>query len=240
MPPATDAPTVEMSAAPPTVSEVIRTHRWKLSGGVAVCLLIVIFVGASSLKGRAAKDEAPSDASEIPTLVSEVRALVQIADEDAPAVATVTDVELLRAQSPLFYRDAQNGDRLLVWKDKIVLYSAAQGRVIAAQPIELPSAEEAAPQKETPTIVVRNASGRAGLAANVTDRLSADGYRVSDPGNAAASYPRSVIVVAEGKSFPQTVNALLAVIGGEVQALPAGEPPFSEDILVILGADARE
>lgn len=223
------------------ISEVVRTHRWKVSGAVALCLLIVIFAGASSIKGRAGSPAIEAEsAHEIPALVTRVRELVDIADEDAPAVATVTDIDALRAQSPLFYRDAQNGDRLLVWKDKIVLYSAAQGRVIAAQPIELPSTEEAAPQTETPIILVRNGSGRAGLAANVTDRLSADGYRMSDPGNAAASYPRSVIVVAEGKAFPQTVNALQAVIGGEVQTLPAGEASFSEDILVILGADARD
>lgn len=63
---------------------------------------------------------------------------------------------------------------------------------------------------------------------------------MSDPGNAASSYPRSLIVVAEGKSFPQTVNALQAAIGGNVATLPAGEASFSEDILVILGADAKE
>ncbi len=167
--------------------------------------------------------------------------MVVIGDTEPPAVASVTDVDLLRQQSPLFYREAENGDRLLIWRDKIVLYSTTRNRVLAVQPVDddiVPTETEAS--EEQPTLLVRNGSGRPGFAADITDRLAAEGFQMQEPGNAAQAYQATLIVVAEGKSFPQSVARLREMLGAEIAVLPAEESATDADILILLGANTTE
>lgn len=187
---------------------------------------------------------------QVTSLVEKVALHIQVKEGEQPTVATIQDVEVLRAQNPDFYKDAKNGDRLLIWSDKAVLYSSTQDRLLAVLPIRIsdtatttsapvtppvPAAPKA-PVVEQAVIDVRNGTQTVGLAKTVAGRLTSTGLKVGQVASAKAS-ASTLIVVKAGASYPQTVEKLALLTGGKVAVLPAGEAAFSGDILLVIGSD---
>lgn len=75
-------------------------------------------------------------------IISEVRALMTIADDIEPTVATIVDVELLRQRNP-FYNKAENGDHLIITTDRAILYRSSEKKIIDVVPIQLEPVENA-------------------------------------------------------------------------------------------------
>lgn len=192
---------------------------------------------------------------EIDALVEKVSKHVSIKAEERPTVATVEDANLLRQQRPAFYHEAENGDKLLVWSDKAVLYSPRRDVVLAVLPIAYATDGEptsgsttststpsdttpTATETQAPTIEVRNGTSRSGLARGATDKAKADGFTTVAPGDAKdRAYTKTVFMVKAGASFPVSEPKLAALLKAEkVEVLP-GEVASTADILVILGAD---
>ncbi|MBP9748867.1 hypothetical protein KBD18_01550, partial [Patescibacteria group bacterium] len=59
-----------------------------------------------------------SKVRDINRLLENVRAHIVINTAEDPTVATVENAETLRQQNPLFYKDVQTGDKLIVWSDR--------------------------------------------------------------------------------------------------------------------------
>lgn len=192
---------------------------------------------------------------EIDALVEKVSRHVSIKAGERPTVATVEDANLLRQQRPAFYSEAENGDKLLVWSDKAVLYSPRRDVVLAVLPIAYATDGEpvsgnatstttpsdttpTASEAQAPTIEVRNGTSRAGLARRATDLAKANGFTTVAPGDAKdRSYTNTVFLVKAGASFPVSEPKLVELLKAEkVETLP-GEVASAADILVILGSD---
>lgn len=69
-------------------------------------------------------------------IVDRVRTLIQIPDDVTPTVATIVDVEKLRAQNP-FYNNAKNGDYLIVTQTRAILFDAEQNVIIDVVPVQI-------------------------------------------------------------------------------------------------------
>lgn len=69
-------------------------------------------------------------------IVERVRGLIDIADDVTPTVATIVDVEKLRAQNP-FYDNASNGDYLIVTPTRAILFDADRGVIIDVVPVQI-------------------------------------------------------------------------------------------------------
>lgn len=69
-------------------------------------------------------------------IVERVRGLIDIADDVTPTVATIVDVEKLRAQNP-FYDNAKNGDYLIVTPTRAILFDADRGVIIDVVPVQI-------------------------------------------------------------------------------------------------------
>ncbi|MCC7522528.1 LytR C-terminal domain-containing protein [Candidatus Uhrbacteria bacterium] len=187
------------------------------------------------------------DPKEVEQVIKRVRELVFTNEQELPAVATIEDVSVLRPQTPVLYRDAQNGDRVLLWQDLIVVFSTVRQRVLAVMPIvgnsastantQPPEQAQNTPVPETPTIEVRNGTPTAGLARVLSDQLKSMGFKVLTPTDAQnKGYTKTKIWVSTDKPFPETLKRLLEVTGGEVvNTLPA-EGSTQADILIIVGA----
>lgn len=78
-------------------------------------------------------------------IITEVRALIAIPEDVEPTVATIVDIEALRSKNP-FYNMAENGDHLIVTRERAILYSSANKKIIDVIPIQLEPAE--APEAE--------------------------------------------------------------------------------------------
>jgi|TARA_Y100000310_G_scaffold345403_1_gene464561 hypothetical protein len=81
--------------------------------------------------GNTAKNQETAD-----QIVRDVRKLMDIAQDIEPTVATIVDVEALRAKNP-FYAKAENGDHLVVTPTRAILYSSAKNRIIDVVPVQL-------------------------------------------------------------------------------------------------------
>jgi predicted ATPase len=73
-------------------------------------------------------------------IIAEVRALITIDESVEPTVATIVDVEALRTRNS-FYNKAENGDHLVVTRERAILYSSKNKKIIDVVPIQLEPAE---------------------------------------------------------------------------------------------------
>jgi len=83
--------------------------------------------------------QAEAGKEEVKKLLEAVAKLIVIPQNEDPLVATVQDAKALADQSP-FYKDARNGDKLIVFRDRAILYRAEENRLVNASPFN--AAEE--------------------------------------------------------------------------------------------------
>lgn len=205
------------------------------------------FSGKGSEEQAESKKIAASAPNDITDLISRVSKHIMVKQGETPTVATIQDINVLQQQNAAFYKDAQNGDRLLVWSDKAVLYSPTQDIILAVLPISLPASAvgqqptNATNTAETATIEVRNGSGITGLAKTFAQTLTAAGMDVLPAAAANKSdYAKTVIVKLTDKALPQTLKDLeTATKNAAVVEMPEGEKASKADFLVIVGADLK-
>lgn len=197
----------------------------------------------------------PMEKTDISALVGRVSQLILIKTDEDPTIATVQDANTLRASNPVFYKDAQNGDRLLVWSDKAVLYSTTQDKLLAVMPIvsnqngitgqsatsttttnngAQASAGDVASEKAV--VDVRNGTLVAGQAKTMSALLKSKGIAVGTVGDAKVkNYEKTVIIKLTDKEMPATLSALKQALNAEVVELPAAETGLKGDFAVIVG-----
>ncbi len=232
---------------------------------VAGGLLIVIFLAAVFLwmtKGLPKASKNPSLPMDVTTLVDRVGRHILVNANESPTVATIQDAEMLRAKEPRLYKDAQIGDRLLVWSDKIILYSESRDLVLAVLNLTAPSMvqnQDAVMASSTQTQIVSTASSTAaikntieekasvevlngtktaGLAGALVKKLKASGFTVLSPRDTLKKdYPKTLVIHSSSNSFPQTTERLLKNVQGQLASWPEGEVLGGGDIVVIIGDD---
>lgn len=183
---------------------------------------------------------------EVQKYVEKVGELMVLSSEEKPLLATVQDADGLKKEQA-FFKDAQNGDIVLIYQDKAILYSEARGKIINVGPVYLQNQDgQSAPAEQVATdaaraqglvvVEVRNGTATTGLARTVSNEFATSTYAVSSVGDAAKKdYTTTVIVNPSGKN----VTALEQQFGvTAVTALPEGEAASTADVLVILGTDA--
>jgi hypothetical protein len=66
----------------------------------------------------------------------QVSRIVEVSDSDEAAVYLVEDLEVARAQNPRFFSELREGDYLLLYSEKAVLYRPDTEKVVAVLPNE--------------------------------------------------------------------------------------------------------
>jgi hypothetical protein len=72
---------------------------------------------------------AQSAPDDIKSVVDAVSKLIVLPASETPKVVTITNVEQLKKDQP-FFSDATNGDKLLVYSKKVILYNPRTNRVV--------------------------------------------------------------------------------------------------------------
>jgi len=178
---------------------------------------------------------------EISDIVNKVKRHMQLSESDTPSVATIADVEKLSKQQP-FFQNAANGDKLLVYKDKAIIYSVDKDLIINVGPVTIddsqkPASVEEPKQEEKIDVIsieIRNGSGVAGQASTYAETLKGNSkYNIIKTADAAKTdYAESVIVNLGNKDIS---GLLEGDKFKESQVLPEGEKPSLADVLIILG-----
>lgn len=199
-------------------------------------------------------------AAEIETTAAAVSRLIELPNE-SPTLATVSDVDKLKDQD--FFRRAQNGDKVLIFKDakKAILYRPFTNKIIEVGPIQVDTPEQKVagvatasaqvaspspvsvsptvtitPQAEAISVVVYNGTKVTGLSKKTADQISKEfsDIKIKTTGNAVGTYEKT-IVIDISTTHKAKASSLATYLKGTVATLPKGETAPNADILIILG-----
>ncbi len=68
-------------------------------------------------------------------ILAKVSKHILIKDTSKPLLAEIADVDQVKKQNPVFYKDAQNGDKLLIVDGKAILYRPSTDMIINVAPV---------------------------------------------------------------------------------------------------------
>jgi len=109
----------------PRVTTQATKHRFIIAFLLSVILLfaggIVYLISVNQSLKDASKQIQLMEESAV-ELVAELGTHIILPKDQEPSVATVVNVEKLRESNAEFYRDAQNGDYLVLYEDRAILY----------------------------------------------------------------------------------------------------------------------
>ncbi|MEG0790138.1 MAG: LCP family protein [Gordonibacter sp.] len=116
------------------------------------------------------------------------------------------------------------------WASMMALVEAGQPPVVD---------EKAASQVDRGsfTVEVRNGAGITGGGSQVADLLRADGFNVTEVGNAESDKFPETLVVYEGGENKARAEELIAALGSGRAIVGAGYYTYTTDVLVVLGKD---
>lgn len=119
------------------LQEFVELNKKKVVFGsiIFVLLILTAFLGLSYLTLlKETNNDNQQNAQVAGTLVEKVARLTVIPEGD-PTIATVEDIETLETESPLIYKDAQNGDIVLIYSKKMYIYRESEDKIINIVPI---------------------------------------------------------------------------------------------------------
>lgn len=73
----------------------------------------------------------------VDTIVQRLSELISV-PSGVPIVAVIEDLEKLKKENLEFYQEAQQGDYVISWPTKVVLYSTSKNIVLISMPIQNP------------------------------------------------------------------------------------------------------
>lgn len=96
---------------------------------IAMVIILAVWAGATAWLGWSYyQNQTNTSQNDAKIIVDKIRTLMEVPPEE-PLVATITDAEKLKTNEP-FYKNAQNGDKVLIWKEKAVIYRMEQNRIV--------------------------------------------------------------------------------------------------------------
>lgn len=102
-----------------------------LVGGLA--LVVVVLVISLIVPSMVSKNK--GKASQATKVISQVEKVLLVPDRSDPTVIEVSDVARLKKNNPEFYQNVEQGDYLLMYSDKAVIYRQKQNKIINVAPI---------------------------------------------------------------------------------------------------------
>ena len=193
--------------------------------------------------------------SQVQAVVARISKFMVVPTDEKPSVVILHDVATLAEQQP-FYREAQDGQLLVVYSSRAIIYDPKANKLVAmsaivqntATPVPTavasgsdqlsPSPTASAPAPENVSIEVRNGTTTAGLAGKTASDLKKNSWVTSTKAaDAKSTYTTTVLVDLTGGKKPGAVAALQQLFGvTAVTAIPKGEATSTADILVIVGS----
>jgi len=192
--------------------------------------------------------------AQVDAVVARISKFMVVPTDERPSVVVLKDTASLAQQQP-FYKDSVDGNILVVYSTRAIIYDALTNKLVGVSPIQqntatpvpspvasgsaqltpTPSTSPVTPEKST--IEVRNGTSTVGAAGKVASDLKKLAWVTAvKAADAKSTYTKTVIVDLTGGKKPGALAALEAkfeVTG--VTVIPKGEVATTSDFLVILG-----
>lgn len=168
---------------------------------------------------------------EVEDILSKVGRHIVLPADEIPELATIQDAEALAAEQA-FFEGAINGDKLLVFSQKALLYSPSRDILVNVGPIYVGDFSEL-------VVDIRNGSDMGG-AANELGSLLAEkfNYDVINVGDAVDFDYEETVLVNLGEVDVSILEQELGVMA--VTELPSGEAASEAEVVIIIGGGAVE
>ncbi len=227
---------------------------------MALCAAYLLIIGV----GNKPPETVPQEVAEAPS-VPQVPATdpVSIADRakahlymnstEQPRIWQISNIDLVKPQNQVLFKDASEGDYVLMWSDRVAVYSPNKDRIVGmlmaatsgtGQTVPTATSTEPTATNSLPTagsatparIEIRNASGVAGEARRMKTDLGSIGLKVFKIGDSTIKRTGITIVDLSNGTQSQTVSTIQGSTSGTVvTSLPDGEPTTNAEILVLIG-----
>ncbi|MFC1780181.1 hypothetical protein ACFLY9_00590 [Patescibacteria group bacterium] len=219
---------------------------------VIIILLLVALggIGYLYMKEKEKVENPTQIATEEAQKVKEnVGKLILLDESEEPTIATIIDIEALKAENPEFYKDASNGDKLLIYTQRAIIYNQERNIIVNVAPvIRQPGEEEVQTDTEmesevvdnTLSIELRNGSTTVGVTQTYEDQINAqfeDDYSVTAKTNASnTDYEGITVYDLSGGAKSDLIEALADEFSVTVETtLPEGEATSDAEVVVIVG-----
>jgi len=218
------------------VIETKVSRFWPVYLWLFVALLVGLAIGIWQYQKMSSANQPPADNSVVKQANTEAEVIaavgrLMILPQEKPAVAVITEVEKIKPVQP-FFVDASNGDRILVYKDKAIIYNPKLNKIINVGPISLIKSNDEinGPWK----LEIRNGSSTKGAAAKLADTLAADKtLEIVSVSNAAHNeYQGNVLINLSGRDVTNLAEKLSV---SATTSLPEAEASTSAELLLIIG-----
>lgn len=216
-----------------------------------VSLIIIIIVSLSgagflyyqyqktSSELKKVKSQTASQASvssdEVKKLVAEVAKVARLPQNETPSIATITDALKLKDQP--FFKDAKNGDVLLVYNQsgKAILYDPKEKKVV-----DVTTLSQTASFNQQFKVAIRNGTPTARLAGKLEEDLkkALGVVNVVVKENAQKETYEKTIVIVLNQAAQEFASNISKTINAQIAEMPSDEPkPKDADVLIIIGKD---
>lgn len=128
-------------APPPSHHQPRKNRVGRVLILILVLLLVVAIASAGFLfvKYRAALDRANNPTQVLneqsQDLRQELANLILIDEQVDPTIATVIDIEALKAENPEFYKNGRDGQIIFIYPTRVILYDKDEKKIINVAPI---------------------------------------------------------------------------------------------------------
>lgn len=160
--------------------------------------------------------------------------------EGTPTMAVVKDVETLKKSQPVFFANAKNGDRLIIYPEQAIIFDALANKIIKVGPVQVTGNQNTQPQVEPVNFAIYNSLRSDPTNAKTTEMET----RIKTAFNNAvvaikadstkADYAKTLVIDLVGNN--QEMDKIAQAIGGQISELPTWEKkPEGVAVLVIIG-----
>ncbi len=168
-----------------------------------------------------------------------------ILDGPDPGIVTVTDSEKLKSADP-FYKRAQNGDKIIIWEEKALIYRPSTDRIVdfgivLRQPVS-PTPQTTQNRSAHASILLLNGTKKNGLASTIKQKIQKESsindlisaYKLGDA--QSKEYTKTVLIDNSSGKFLPLTKQLARILKATVTTLPDSEnQDLEQDIIIILG-----
>lgn len=178
---------------------------------------------------------------ETKVILAKVSKHILIKDTSKPLLAEIADVDQVKKQNPVFYKDAQNGDKLLIVDGKAILYRPSTDMIINVAPVSKNN-QPADKTKEKKislkgvTIAVLNGTNNVNAIDEFLKKLDKDfsEVNVKSRGIAPTDYTVSVVYDRSNKKSGKVIAEKLGIAYSN--KVP-NSIKSDADVVIVLGSD---
>jgi hypothetical protein len=219
-----------------------------LAGGGT--FMFIKYKNTSDELRRLKEDPDAATREEVQAVISKVKELAEVPEDEEPTVATVTDIDKIGDQP--FFTGAKNGDKVLIYTEakKAILYRPESGKIIEVAPVTIGNQQgidqddgegedvEGAAESHISAVLFSGVDTAESIS-NVSNTLNSNTNNYSFEVTEQAtinSYTDTLVVDVTG-TRPTEAETIANLLGGTVSSYPENESKVETDIAIFIGTN---